>query len=211
MLVSVDELINYMSESTFSSSQREKATGVLAGVQAELEDYLKRPVELVQIRELLRSDVDGIVNVSVSPVVKVVGFSIARPDQTWTTPPVEGDSPYVPPPMVRDPDLSTEARLIDRVGPSWGSPEIVAGGIKVNGKNMPYVVEYIGGYDGNLDSSLKTAIMRVAAREMERDTDDTLTLRAGDAEMANESDDRQKGWTEDELKRFDRIRRRVVA
>ena len=72
MLVSVDELTSYMSGLQMTRPQKASAQRTLNAVQLELETYLNRPLELVQIRETKRTDELGWVNPSITPVKKVI-------------------------------------------------------------------------------------------------------------------------------------------
>jgi hypothetical protein len=59
--------------------------------------------------------------------------------------------------------------------------------------------------------SIMLAILRVAAREFQTNHDDTMSLR--DTSATTPTDPvpvPRKGWQDDELRQFDRIRRRVV-
>lgn len=215
MLVSADELIKYMSNLNLNVPQKEEAASILSGVQGELETYCNRPLELVQIRELVTTDGSGYANVSVSPVHKVIATTAV--EAGMVTLPANFYTPIYPAPMERDTLIGEAGRMIDNVrtgGRAVGDPLIVPGGIGIGAPNAIYVIEYIGGYD--LVSmpqyqSVRTAIKRVAAREVGPMYDDTIDLRSGNAEKNREPDNRDKGWTEDELKKFDRLRRRVVV
>ena len=50
MLVSVQELVTYM-DISFSLRQQDAAELVLAGLQSELETYLRRPIEVTEFTE----------------------------------------------------------------------------------------------------------------------------------------------------------------
>jgi hypothetical protein len=215
MLVSADELIKYMSNLNLNVPQKEEAQEILNGVQGELETYCNRPLELVQIRELVTTDGQGFANVSISPIHKVISHTAV---EAGLIAPFTGYyTPIFPAPMERDILIGEEGRMIDNVrtgGNAVGDPLIVPGGFYAGYAMSPYIIEYIGGY--NLATmpqyeSVRTAIKRVAAREVGPMYDDTIDLRSGDAVKNREPDNRGKGWTEDELKRFDRLRRRVVV
>lgn len=208
MLVSVPELQKYMSGLNLTQDQQMNAAAVLSGVQQELETYLNRPVELVQIREVLMSDESGYINVSVSPIHKVLRADILDPVAPLLAPMFPT---YTVDPQVRDALIGDDGRMLDHFYPAVGDPMIVPGGIYIGNGMTYYAVEYIGGYNGYVDDALKLAIMRVTAREVTRSSDDTLSLREGNAEQAADPDPRQTGWTDSELRAFDRLRRRVVV
>lgn len=215
MLVSADELIKYMSNLNLNTPQKEEAAEILSGVQGELETYCNRPLELVQIRELVTTDGQGYANVSVSPIHKVISRTAV---EAGLIAPFTGFfSPIYPAPMERDILVGEEGRMINNVrtgGLAVGDPLIVPGGFGAGYPNSAYIVEYVGGYDlKNMPQykSVQSAIKRVAAREVGPMYDDSIDLRSGDATKNREPDNRGKGWTDDELARFDRLRRRVVV
>jgi hypothetical protein len=109
------------------------------------------------------------------------------------------------------PLVGTNGRMLDHLYPVVGDPLIVPGGIYVGVPGVHFVVEYVGGYNGYLNAALKMGIMRVAAREVSVHNDHTLSLRDGNAEQAAQSDNRPTGWTPEELKQFDRLRRRIIV
>jgi hypothetical protein len=210
VLVSADELISYMSGVNLTAPQRAEAERTLSGVQQELETYCNRPLELVQIREVVRADWQGMANLSISPVWKIISnYSLDQLDHG-----INVFTPYIPPPMERDPliDEVTGRPLVDMLTtPNVGEPMIIPGAMVVDLPTAYYVVEYIGGWNGYTINGLKQAIKRVAAREMEGQHDNTLSLRQGNAEAAAPGDSRPKGWTQEELQQFDRYRRRVIV
>lgn len=212
MLVSADELIAYMSNINLTPPQKTSAQQTLNAVQAELEVYLNRPLELVQVREAVRTDHLGYANVTVSPVHKVINTQII--EVSYGPEPLNQFAPYTPEPMERDAliDPDNGRPLLDMLSiPNFGDPLIVHGAIYIGFPNAWYVVEYVGGYNGQATDGLKQDIMRVAAREVARNADDTLSLRGDKAEQASESDDRVKGWTIEEKAKWDRLRRRVIV
>lgn len=217
-LVSVDELRNYMSGSVFTTSQQQVAAMLLMGVQQELENYLSRPLEPVQVREVLRADQRGYLNPSVTPIHKVILLEAVDTLETGFDPLYDG---YVPPVAARDPLIGENGRLLDHLYPVVNDPIIHGNGIYIGemvqrggfdgGFNADYAVDYVGGYNGYVDSALKMDILRVAAREMAPNHDKTVSLRGDQAQAASEGDTRPRGWTLEELQGWDRLRRRVVA
>lgn len=93
-IVSVRRLQDYMSGLGLNVNQTQAAEDVLAGVQAELERYLNRPVELVTVTEVPVMHRSGWVETSVTPVVSTTtpGFYVVngqlRP--LYTMPRLEG-------------------------------------------------------------------------------------------------------------------------
>ena len=208
-IVSVDELKSYMSDITLSESQEAAVEEVLAGIQQDLEDHINRPLQPVQVREYIQTDSLGYANVRVSPVWKV----IRRDQMDGMTSFLSYDltTPYVPPVLERDPLIGEDGTVIDYWGvESWGAPIHVPGGIFIGVPDTWFAIEYVGGALGFMNQKVKLAIMRVAAREVTGLHDNTLSLRQGNAEPAADPDPRPKGWTDEELQRFERMRRRVI-
>jgi hypothetical protein len=71
-------------------------------------------------------------------------------------------------------------------------------------------VTYVGGIDGEDEEDVRLAILRVASREMATNHDDVLTNAELSTTTPPKRDKRDLGWTEDELKMFDHLRRRTV-
>lgn len=92
---------------------------------------------------------------------------------------------------------------------SWdmGYPGLLAG------IGAGVTVTYVGGLDPEDDDlhDVQVAILRVAAREAEVRHDDVLDPTDLEARNPAKHDKRQIGWTDDELKKFDRLRRRTVV
>lgn len=211
MLVSADELRNAMGGVSWNTAERERAEFVLAGVQEELETYLNRPLEPVQIREAVVSDEAGVAYLSVTPVHKIV--SVNWIGNYHDIGPQSPEALFVPSPIDRDPLIGDDGRVIDLVGQSYSSfPTPIAGGVFLGGIRGWYVIEYVGGWIGASERGLKNSIIRVARREVENTTNaDQLSLRQGNGESATPGDTREIGWTMDELIRWDRLRRRVIV
>lgn len=204
VLVTWQELRDYIGDgTTWTTQQQTAATNILSGVQGELEVYLNRTVTPIHVRETVRIDTMGFANLRYTPVQK---FISALPiDQTRDIVPV---SEVQVAEFVLDASVSRSVDLA-YAGPV-GDPMIVPGGIFVGWPGTWYVIEYIAGVVGDT-SALKQGILRVAAREWTKSYDDTINFRDDNAERAVESDQRPKGWTEDELRALDRFRRRIVA
>ena len=182
-LLSTDELVEYMSGIGLNADQAQASEDVLAGVQAELERYLGRPLELRVITERLVYDCFGWVQTAVTPVAStaIAGFGVIG-------------------------------------GRLWGSHVLgaTAGPVTIGGYAFPFTqtIAYTAGFDGRLPdfSDARLAILRVAAREVEQRHDDTRSVKDLKTRNEGEMQLRQKiGWQPDELARFDRLRRRVVA
>lgn len=204
MLVSAQELSDYMSGIRLNEAQMRSAEAVLAGVQSDLEDYLHRPVEPKRSRELVRVDRSGYVNVRNTPVTAVLRVQ----NYGSTLPAVPRNVvPNYTPATIPDLPVSDYAPINN------GDNIIVPGGVKYGNPGDHVLIEYMAGGSKRIIDKLpqiKLAIMRVAAREVQFMHDDTMSLRNGNATPPADTIP-QKGWTEDELRRFDRLRRRMVA
>lgn len=77
----------------------------------------------------------------------------------------------------------------------------------------PYTVTYVGGLDPDDDDlhDVRLAILRVATREVSALHSDVLDPNDLDARPVRDRDGRTLGWTDEELARFDRLRRRTVV
>ena len=195
-VVNVSDLRKYMSDISLSANQQQSAQLVLDGTQQQLEIYLGRPVQPVQIRERRRSDGNGDLSLTISPIHKIISLrqssSTAFATLTTDTTPLSED---------------VVSRVVDNM------PEervIVPGGIYVGRPFTWYIVEYIGGYNGYVDDALKLAILEVASRTMTVNHDDVLSIKDDIAREPANSPALQKGWKPEELQQFDRLRRRTV-
>lgn len=206
-LVAVKELTDYMGQLTLTGVQEGITDSViLPGVQQDLENYLNRPVEPIVVREALRPNDRGFLWFRVTPIHQILAVT-------------RSDGPTVPVPAGPTTEIDPgELRLLDE----WGAPELFgfqldtpfSGGYYGYPSFVQppyYIAEYIAGYNGYVNEALKLDIMRVAAREVEMQFDDTMSIRGGTTEAAQDSDTRVKGWTEDELRKWDRLRRRVAV
>lgn len=208
-LVKIEELIAYMGGLKLTDKQYGITESViLPGIQQDLELHLNRPVEPVIVRQSVRPDDNGFLYLDVTPIHEI--RSVTYSDGTSVQLAVVA-KPVITP--VED------YRIYDE----WGDPDLfgyqlsAASGVYpsysmlLTGVRPFYRVEYIAGYNGYLNEALKLDIMRVTARECEAQFDDTMSIRGGSTESASDSDERTKGWTEDELTKWDRLRRRTMA
>lgn len=195
-LVTVDDLRKYMSDISLTANQQTSALLVINGVQQALENYLGRPVQPVQIREKRRSDGSGDLPLSVTPVQKIISIRGASAS-TLTVPPVD--------------TTPISAAQIARIEDSMPmNTSIIPGGVYVGTAFGWYVVEYIGGYNGYVDDFLKLQILEVASRTMTVNHDDTLSIKDDVAREPANAASIEKGWRQEELALFDRLRRRTA-
>lgn len=73
-IVNVDQLRDYMSGIGLDVDQTQAADDVLAGVQADLERYLARPLELRTVTEEVEMVLGGSYQTSVTPVVSTTSL-----------------------------------------------------------------------------------------------------------------------------------------
>lgn len=195
-IVTVADLRKYMSDISLTANQQSIAQTVLDGTQQQLELYLGRPIQPVQVREKARSNGSGDLTLSVTPVQKIIDLRVLTTTDSVT-------------PSVDTTPLSEEE--VDRVWDAMSvSDMIVPGGAYVGRWFTWYVVEYIGGYNGFVDDALKLAVLEVASRTMTVNHDDVLSIKDDIAREPANAASIEKGWRDEELRRFDRLRRRIA-
>lgn len=197
-LVTVEELVEYMSQINLTDNQKIAAQQVLDGVQQQLESYLNRPLSPVRVREAGMSDWSGVVRASVTPIHSVISVEA-----------MHGTAVEQEPTITPVPPEDAE-RIYDAISTTKIESTVVPGGIYVGGTGAWYVIEYVGGYKGYVDDGIKLDIMRVAAREMTENHDDVLSIKTDFAAEPN-APVIVKGWQDDELRKWDRQRRRVIC
>lgn len=217
MIVSVPELVTYMSGVNFNASQTDAATQVLNGVQRSLERYLNRFLEPTLVQERVQAGWDGSVRFSYTPVVKFIsmidpaGFSL--PVNGWQ------QAPTVP---AMDDDEWEEwsdefgaTRQVDLIpGTFYGWLPQEFNGTLIGAPKVWYALKYISVLILPNQDDLKLDILRVAAREMTRNHDDSVSLK--DGIMGDDTNPMIEGitglgWTDDELAKYGRYRRRVIV
>lgn len=187
-LVSLPEFQNYLSGVRLDDVQNLAAQAALDGVQSELEIYLNRSLQQRRVQETLTATSTGTVHVSNSPIIALYGV--------YRINPVTGIAGTVP--MVLPYGAWKVGQNYIRVGYAATSVGAVS-------------VDYLGGYNGDKIPGVKLAIMRVAAREFVRNHDNSMTIQNTELRPPEDPTPVAKGWTIDELAKFDRYRRRVVA
>lgn len=209
-IVTVDELINYMDGFKLTNAQRVHVdTVLLPGLKQDLEKYLNRNVEEVQVRERIEPDSEGYLYFSFTPVIEIL--SITRSDGTVVTIP----DTYQPPGMVPEPGITRSLDLTSvQNGDNYrfrldGYNSLLPSYSPVLFGLPTYIVEYISGFNGDVLIAMKSDIMRVAAREVGM-WDSSVSIVAGQTEANKNPDDRHKGWTEEELAAWQRFRRRNI-
>lgn len=190
-IVSTTELTDYLSKIGLDPSQASAAQDTLDGLQRELERYCQRPLEQKERTEVVYPDELGRLWPKVTPII-----SVSSPEGLY-------------------PDGAN--------GLAGGYP--LLGGLMFAGYAAPVTITYVGGLvdptlevdpvDGEWGVSeaadVKIAILRAASREFTVRHDDTVSVTDLETRETQPVDRQPPGFTEDELKKFDRLRRRTVA
>jgi hypothetical protein len=205
MLVNKDDLRRYMSGLSLDADQQWDADVILAGLQSQLELYLGRPVEPVQIREFGATDLQGYFNPQFTPVLKII--QVTQVGNAYPSQQFYDDLTL----SVMTKDAIVQRPVLDWTGETISTPPVYANGIHVGWASMWYVVEYVAGYRGPFIDAMKMGILQVAARMLANHADDTVSTRVDGTQVASKQDTRQAGWTKDELAAFDRAKRIVMA
>lgn len=186
-VVTVPEFRNYLSGLNVTDVQEQSMGAILAGVQSELEKHLNRPVQEQRVMEEADVECNGHVYLGVTPIVAVYGIY---------NPGMNGEADLTNPLNVTSPSFFRKNANYLRLG--YGA----SGGT--------VFVDYRGGINGDKNPGIKLAIMRVAAREFMHNHGDSMSLSNTEARPESDPTPTPKGWTQDELLQFDRLRRRTV-
>lgn len=199
--VKTPALIAYMSGIGLTADQTSALQDVLDGTQRELERYCRRWFQRKTWVEWLTPDEFGRLWPTSVPVLSVSDPAGLTPYQDNS---LRGWSPVGSPIS-----LGQLGGGIDRYLMQGVSGGVISDGF-AGGANV--LTTYIGGLDPDGDDiqDVRTGILRVAAREAEVRHDDTLDPSDLEARNPAQHDKRTIGWTTDELKKFDRLRRRTV-
>lgn len=188
-VVTVPELKNYLSGLNITDIQEQSLEAIIGGVQSELERHLNRPVQRQRVMEEADADHAGNVYLGVTPIVEVYGIYPVGMD---------GGPDLVHP-------IGNSANPMGSIF-RRNSNYLKLGGV-VGGA---VYVDYLGGINGDQNPGLKLAIMRVAAREYMHNHGDSMSLSNTESRPESDPTPTPKGWTADELRQFDRLRRRTV-
>ena len=208
-LVTADDLKQYMSNLNMSAKQKNAASFLLEGLQAELELYINRTIEARFIRETAKADRAGYVYLSQSPISRVFGVVVLEggllPNLLPTTEYLPGTYP----------NGIEDLPQYDLVPADFGKELITPGGMYLGAPDSWFVIDYQGGGDDFMAPHLpaiRNALLRVGAREFQQMHDDSVMLGEGSATPPVDNIPPQgRGWQARELAKFDRLRRRVVV
>lgn len=179
MLVDSDDLATYMDIGRFNNRQEDNANLIIAGVQSEIETFLRRPIEHSQLVEEYRIPEDYL----------YVSASAYFYDHTTDTS-VDPIERVVQPPYVLHLNNSpvVSVSLVRRKGLNEASYTTMVAGqqYSVSGYGIDLFsvvsfdrveVTYTAGLDGDAIPYLKLLVLRVASREMQNLTDDVVGLK----------------------------------
>lgn len=215
-IVSVPDLVTYMSGVNFDAQQTAAANQVLEGVQRGLERYLNRFLEPTLVQERQQAQYDGSVRFSYTPVIKFISMT----DPLGFRLPVEGYLEVQPSVPALDEDEWMEWSdygVIQQVdfapGNFYGDVPLGYGYTPLGSPGVWYVLKYISQIILPNMNDVKLDILRVASREMTRNHDDAISLK--DGLMGTDTNPEIQGivglgWTDDELAKYGRYRRRVI-
>jgi hypothetical protein len=179
MLVDSDDLATYMDIGRFNNRQEDNANLIIAGVQSEIETFLRRPIELSQLVEEYRIPEDYL-HVSASAYFyDLTTDTSVLPIERAVQPPYVlhlNNSPVASVSLVRRKGLN-EASYTTMIA---GQQYSVSGyGIDLfNVVSFDRIeVTYTAGLDGDAIPYLKLLVLRVASREMQNLTDDVVGLK----------------------------------
>lgn len=197
-LVSVDELVGYMSNIKLGAGQYQAAEYVLEGVEAEIEAFIGRPLKTGPRTETTyMTDANaGFIRLAGTPVTSVESVSILG--QTLNT-----DAYQIAPGglYLLMPYLNTPALFITS-GPSGITTPIDPIGV-------PILVSYTGGLPPDAVRLLRIEILRIAAKEMTNRHDDTLSVKG--TERNDKTPVLPYGLTDEARTRLSRFKRRVAV
>ena len=209
MLVTPDELAKYM-DLRFDNRQNDSAEMVIAGIQNEIETFIRRPLELAEVTEEYTIPDDfGLVSpyayfyttnstsISTNTLAQVVepGYSL----RVRNAPVVEID-------QVRVKSQYTNTWRTMRAGDNYTKQRW---GIILYRALANDIVEitYTGGLDGEHLPYIKLLILRAAAREMENMVDDVVGIKDLNTRQITI---REIGLTDKELQSLKRLKRKMV-
>lgn len=200
LLVSVDELRSYMSSIGLTADQAIGAQDVLFAVQSELQSYLNRPlVAVTVVDEPVAVGRNGFLFTRHSPVTAV--SSIKR----YPTLEVSPASTYQ---VVNGLIRLRHAYVAPGTFYGWDALHGPPGTLAPEEYLVSYTASLPAFYPESL-GALKGFILRVAAREVENNHDDTLTPK--DLTTKDDGKFTPPGPTDEDFKRVERWRRPVVA
>lgn len=184
MIVSVNDVKTYM-DIKLSARQEDAAEIILAGLQSELESFLRRPIEVAEFEEEHRLDA-GHVGVP-------MGTFLTANDNTYnssftTSPRNDMTTWATPPPAIYFKNTPIVSILEVKVKPVFGQERVLAEETdyipRKYGIDYYYgysddlvTVTYTAGLDGASIPVFKLLILRAASREMQNMHDDVVGVK----------------------------------
>lgn len=184
MIVSVNDIKTYM-DIKLSARQEDAAEMILAGLQSELESFLRRPIEVSEFEEEHRLD-------SAHTGVPMGTFLTANDNtynSSFTTSPRNDMTTWAtPPPAIYFRNTPIVSILEVKVKPLFGSEKILVEETdyipRKYGIDYYYgysddliTVTYTAGLDGTTIPAMKLMILRAASREMQNMHDDVVAVK----------------------------------
>jgi hypothetical protein len=179
MLVDSDELATYMDIGRFNNRQEDNANLILAGVQGEIEAFLRRPVEPVEFNEFYRVPEDYLMISSTAYFYDRTRDTMVDPIERIVQPPYGlhlRNSPVSEVSEIKLRSLNREEWRILTPGlqysvSRWGVDMFTVVGLD------EIDITYTAGLEAQATPYLKLVILRVASREMQNLTDDVVGLK----------------------------------
>jgi hypothetical protein len=206
MLVTVDDLANYL-DRRLTNRQEDTATFILEGLHYQVEDYLKRPIEVRSFSETF----------VVEPMFRRAIYNNTMYDSTLSTDLIGVHIVRLPPYTIslnHSPVTEVDTVTVNGIEQEADKDYTVRRwGLDLYGVQANDVIEvsYQAGLPEESTKYIKLLIIRAAAREMTVQTDDVVGIkdltsnqRAGESTPAT-------GFTDAELRSIDRWRRRRIA
>lgn len=179
MLVDSDELATYMDIGRFNNRQEDNAELILAGVQSEIETFLRRPIEPVELVEVYRIPEDYLYVSATAYFYDHTTDTTVDPIERVVQPPYVlhlNNSPVVEVEQVRRKGLNEASWTVMTPGQQYS---VSKWGIDLfNVVSYDQIeVSYTAGLNGVDIPYLKLLILRIASREMQNLTDDVVGLK----------------------------------
>lgn len=184
MIVSVNDIKTYM-DIRLSARQEDAAEMILAGLQSELEAFLKRPIEVAEFEEEHRLDA--------AHTGVPMGTFLTANDNTYnssftTSPRNDMTTWATPPPAIYFKNTPIVSILEVKVKPLFGEEKVLVEETdyipRKYGIDYYYgysddliTVTYTAGLDGASIPAMKLMILRAASREMQNMHDDVVAVK----------------------------------
>jgi hypothetical protein len=184
MLVGLPDIKNYM-DISLTTRQEDAALMILAGLQSELESYLRRPIEVQEFTESIRLD-SGHIGIPLGSFL-TMGDNVFDTSFRETTG-VDATTFATPPPTIYLKNTPISNIIEVKVTPLFGSERVLVEDtdyvVRKYGIDYYYgyaddlvEITYEAGLDGDSIPIFKLLILRAAAREMQNMYDDVVGVK----------------------------------